>query len=62
MKNFNEKDFEDTLANHNHLKLTRAVKNLRASARNSGASEMSLDEINAEIAKSRKEKRELKPS
>jgi len=54
----NETDFEDTLAIINQVKLARVINNLRASARNSGASEMSLDEINAEIALSRKERRE----
>jgi hypothetical protein len=54
----NEADFEDTLAVLNQVKLARAISNIRAAARRSGASEMSLDEINAEIAQSRKERRE----
>ena len=54
----NESDFEDTLAVLNQVKLTRAIDNIRTSARRSGASEMSLDEINTEIAQSRKERRD----
>jgi len=54
----NEKDFEDTLAVLNQVKLAKAINNIRDSAQQSGASEMSLDEINAEIAQARKEKRD----
>jgi PHD/YefM family antitoxin component YafN of YafNO toxin-antitoxin module len=54
----NEADFEDALAMLNQAKFARAISNIRASAQRSGASKMTLDEINAEIAQSRKEKRE----
>jgi len=54
----NENDFEETLAVLNQIKLTRAINNLRTSAQRSGAAEMTLEEINAEIALSRKERRE----
>jgi PHD/YefM family antitoxin component YafN of YafNO toxin-antitoxin module len=53
-----ENDFEDTLAALNQVKLTRAINNIRSSAQHNGASEMTLDEINEEIAQSRKERRE----
>ena len=53
-----ENDFEDTLAMINQFKLARTINNLRTAAQLSGASEMTLDEINAEIAQSRKERRE----
>ena len=54
----NENDFEETLAVLNQIKLTKSINNMRASAERSGAAEMTLDEINAEIALSRKERRE----
>ena len=54
----NEADFEETLAVLNQVKLTRAINNIRASAQRSGASAMTLDEINKEIAQSRIERRE----
>ena len=57
MLQVNETDFEETLAVINQIKLARAINNIRTSAKNSGASEMSLDEINAEIQASRREKR-----
>lgn len=53
-----DSDFEETIAAINQVKLTKAINNIRASAQHSGASEMSLDEINAEIAQARKERRE----
>jgi len=56
----NENDFEETLAVLNQIKLTKSINNMRASAERSGAAEMTLDEINAEIALSRKERRERK--
>jgi len=58
MVQVNETDFEDTLAILNQIKLSKAINNIRMSAQHSGASEMTLDEINAEIAQSRKDKRE----
>ena len=36
---------------------TRAMKNMNASAKAAGSSEMTLDEINAEIAAARRERR-----
>ena len=54
----NENDFEETLAVLNQIKLAKAINNIRCAAKSSGASEMSLDEINAEIAQVRKERRE----
>ena len=54
----NETDFEETLAILNQVKLTKAINNIRVAAQQSGASEMTLEEINAEIAQSRKERRE----
>ena len=54
----NEADFEETLAVLNQVKLAKAINNIRAAAQRSGASEMTLDEINAEIAQSRKERKE----
>ena len=54
----NENDFEETLAVLNQIKLAKAINNIRRAAQSSGASEMSLDEINAEIAQARKERRE----
>ena len=58
MLQVDENDFEETLAVLNQIKLTRAINNMRASAERSGAAEMTLEEINAEIATSRKERRE----
>ena len=52
-----EGDFEETLAVINQIKLAKAINNIRAAAKRSGASEMTLDEINAEIAQSRKERK-----
>ena len=56
----NENDFEETLAVLNQIKLTKSISNMRASAEHSGVAEMTLDEINAEIALSRKDRRERK--
>jgi len=53
-----ETDLEETLSLLNQVKLTRAINNIRLSAERSGASEMTMDEINAEIAQARKERRE----
>ena len=52
----NEANFEETLALINQVKLTKAINNIRLSSSQSGASEMTLDEINAEIAQSRQER------
>ena len=52
-----EADFEETLAAINQAKLIRAISNIRAAALRSGASKMTLEEINAEIAQSRMERK-----
>ena len=52
----NESNFEETLSVLNQVKLTKAINNLRASAQRSGAAEMTLKEINEEIALSRTER------
>ena len=51
-----ETDFEETLAVINQVKLTRAIGNIRAAAQRNGVSEMTPDEINAEILQTRKER------
>ncbi|MCL2821341.1 MAG: type II toxin-antitoxin system Phd/YefM family antitoxin [Oscillospiraceae bacterium] len=56
----NENDFEETLAVLNQIKLTKTINNMRASAERSGAAEMTLEEINAEIALSRNERQKRK--
>ena len=53
-----EANFEETIALINQVKLTKAINNIRLSSLRCGASEMTLDEINAEIAQSRKERRQ----
>ena len=53
-----EADIEETLALINHVKLTRAINNIRLTAMQSGISEMTMAEIDAEIAEARKERRE----
>jgi len=58
MLQVDETNFEETLSLLNQLKLTRAINNLQQSAQNNGVAEMSLDDINAEIAQTRKEKKE----
>ena len=57
MLQVNETDFEETLAIINQIKLARAINNIRTTAVKNGVSEMTLDEINAEIYASRREKR-----
>ena len=52
-----EADFEDTLAVLNQVRLTRAINNIRAAAQLSSVSNMTLDDINAEIKKSREERK-----
>jgi len=56
----NENDFEETLAVLNQIKLTKSINNMRASAERSGVAAMTLEEINAEIELSRKDKRKRK--
>jgi len=52
-----ESDFEDTLAMLNQVRLAKSIKNIRTAAQHSGAAELTLDEINAEIMQSRKERK-----
>lgn len=49
-------DFEDTLELVNQVEAMRALTRLQSQAHRSGGSEMSLDDINAEIGKARKER------
>ena len=51
-------DLEETLAVLNQVQLTRAINNIRAAAQRSGASEMTIEEIDAEILQSRKARKE----
>jgi len=53
----NESDFEETLAIINQLRLTKAINNIRKSAEENGTSEMTMEEIDAEIAEVRRERR-----
>ena len=53
----NESNFEETLSVLNQIKFTKAINNLRATAKQSGAAEMTLEEINTEIALSRTERK-----
>ena len=52
-----EANFEETLALINQVRLTKAINNIRLTALRKGSSEMTMDEINAEIAQSRQERR-----
>ena len=52
-----EADFEDTLAVLNQVRLARAINNIRAAAQLSSVSNMTLDDINAEIKQSREERK-----
>ena len=58
MLDVNEQNFEETLSLINQIRLSRAISNIRATAQKSGASDMTMEEINNEIAQYRKEKRE----
>ena len=58
MLDVNEQNFEETLAIINQIKLSRAITNIRTSAQENGAADMTMDEINDEIALYRKEKRD----
>jgi len=62
MINISDVNFEETLSIINQVKLTRAINNIRAAAQHSGAAEMTINEINDEIAQSRKERRERQKS
>jgi Phd_YefM. len=54
----NESDFEETLSILNQIKLTKTISNIRATAQQNGSAEMTMEEIDAEIAQYRKEKHE----
>jgi hypothetical protein len=53
-----ETDFEETLSIINQIKLAKAINNIRAAAERNGLSDMTMEEIDAEIKQSREEKRE----
>ena len=52
-----EADFEETLKMINQIKLTRAINNIRKSAEQSGAADLTMDDIDAEISQARRERR-----
>jgi PHD/YefM family antitoxin component YafN of YafNO toxin-antitoxin module len=52
-----ESDFEETLKTLNQVRLTRAINNIRLSAEQSGASDLTMDDIDAEIDQARRERR-----
>ncbi len=56
-----EDSFEDTLEQVNRLKALRSLRTLQVEAREAGVDTMSLDEINAEIAATRRERRARRP-
>ena len=58
MLQVSESTLEETLMMINQLRLSKAVNNMRLDALRCNASEMSLDEINNEIIRSRQEKRQ----
>ena len=58
MLQVSESTLEETLAMINQLRFSKTVNSMRLSAKKNGASEMTLEEINDEIARSRREKRE----
>jgi PHD/YefM family antitoxin component YafN of YafNO toxin-antitoxin module len=53
-----ETDFEETLSIINQIKLAKAINNIRAAAERNGVADMTMEEIDAEIRQSRKERRE----
>lgn len=57
MLHVTESNFEDTLAAINQVKLMRTISNIRIAAQRSGASKMTLDEINEEIRAARIDRR-----
>ena len=52
-----ESTLEETLELIKQIKLTRAINNIRLAAQQNGTSEMTFEEINAEISEVRKERR-----
>ncbi|MDR1815678.1 MAG: hypothetical protein LBR00_03215 [Clostridiales Family XIII bacterium] len=57
MLGIDEASFEDTILDLSRIRALRATRNVQERAKRSGADEMTLDEINAEIAASRKERK-----
>ena len=55
MLSIDENSFEDTLASVRQVRAMRAVNRMQMAASESGVSQLSLEEINAEIASTRKE-------
>jgi PHD/YefM family antitoxin component YafN of YafNO toxin-antitoxin module len=58
MLQVSESTLEETLAMINQLRLARAINAIRLGAQQSGASELTADEIHEEIAQSRQARRE----
>jgi antitoxin (DNA-binding transcriptional repressor) of toxin-antitoxin stability system len=57
----NETNFEDILAQVNQIEGFQALRELQAQAKSAGTADMSLDQINQEIAETRKERRARRP-
>jgi prevent-host-death family protein len=57
MVDVSEDDFEETVIDLCRVRAKHALRKIRASAQESGASEMTLDEINAVIAETRRERK-----
>lgn len=57
----NEETFEETLEQVSRLEALRSLRTMQAQAKEAGDDTMSLDEINAEIAGARKERRARRP-
>ena len=58
MLKVNETDIEETLSLINQVNLSKAINNIRLAALRNGKSEMTMEEIDAEIEKSRQERRQ----
>ena len=54
-----ESTLEETLNDWRQVQALRALRNLQNQAKQNGLSDMTLDEINAEIMAARKERREM---
>ena len=54
----NENEFEETLVMLNQLKLAKAINDIREYAAQNGLQDMTMEEIDAEIAQYREEKRD----
>ncbi len=57
----NEETFEETLEQVSRLEALRSLRTMQAQAKEAGTDTMSLEEINAEIAGARKERRARRP-